>query len=261
MHMLHSSVVGSKTLTPPRPPSPPGLGHTVTGAAPNDAAPQGRRHEGQDPRSRARAVFAKRGYEAARQMRAIARAAGVALGTRTYYSAPKSTSSRRSTDRTHLEHVAASRTAARGAERISKPRLLPGHRARKLETIEPYHRFAGLLFRSAADPASPLNPFSAESQPALRHEATEIFRKVVEGSRGRIAPELAPSCRSLLWLYHMGIVLFWIHDMSKGTAAHLAADGTVGRFDREAGAARVAALMGPVRRAALRLGAELRNGA
>jgi len=98
-----------------------------------------------------------------------------------------------------------------------KARLLLVMRA-KLESIEPYHRFAGLLFRSAADPASPLNPFSAESQP-VRQEATEVFRKVVAGSRGRIAPELRAELPNLLWLYHMGIVLSGFTTHRRGGAA------------------------------------------
>src|SRR5688572_12057596 len=85
----------------------------------------------------------------------------------------------------------------------------------KLETIEPYHRFAGLLFRTAADPNSPLNPFSDESQ-SLRREATALFDRVVEGARGPIAKELRAELPNLLWLYHMGIVLFWIHDPLEG---------------------------------------------
>jgi hypothetical protein len=130
----------------------------------------------------------------------------------------------------------------------------------KLETIEPYHRFAGLLFRSAADPASPLNPFSAESQP-VRREATEIFRKVVEGSRGRIAPELRAELPNLLWLYHMGIVLFWIHDTSKGRRrTWRLMERSVDLIVKLVQLASLP-LVGPVRRAALRLVAELRNGA
>ena len=50
----------------------------------------------------------------------------------------------------------------------------------------------------------------------MHREATEIFRQVVEGSRGRVSPELREELPNLLWLYHMGLVLFWIHDTSKG---------------------------------------------
>lgn len=75
----------------------------------------------------------------------------------------------------------------------------------KLDAIRPYHRFAGILFKTAADPASPLNPFSDESQP-LRQEATALFARVVEGSTARLSPELMSALPDLLWTYHMGVV-------------------------------------------------------
>ena len=41
---------------------------------------------------------------------------------------------------------------------------------------------------------------------------------MVEGSEARVASELAGELPNLLWLYQMGIVLFWIHDDSPGCA-------------------------------------------
>ena len=156
-------------------------------------------------------LFRERGYEAA-TMRAIAERAGVSLGNAYYYFGSKEHLIQGFYDRTHIEHVAG--VGAKLDElKDFKSRLLWVMR-KKLETIEPYHRFAGLLFRSAADPASPLNPFSSESQP-VRREATELFGRVVEGSKG-IHKDLRVELPNLLWLYHMGIVLFWIHDKSQG---------------------------------------------
>lgn len=145
-------------------------------------------------------------------MRAIAERAGVSLGNAYYYFGSKEHLIQAFYDRTHVEHVAA--VGAKLDElKDLKSRLLWVMR-KKLETIEPYHRFAGLLFRSASDPRSPLNPFSPESSP-VRREATEIFGKVVEGVRS-IPKDLRGELPNLLWLYHMGIVLYWIHDKSEG---------------------------------------------
>jgi len=157
-------------------------------------------------------LFRERGYEAA-TMRAIAERAGVALGNAYYYFGSKEHLIQAFYDRTHIEHVAAVGTKLDDLKDL-KSRLLWVMR-KKLETIEPYHRFAGLLFRSAADPNSPLNPFSPDSQP-VRREATELFARVVDGARGPLAKDLRPELPNLLWLYHMGIVLFWIHDKSEG---------------------------------------------
>ena len=85
----------------------------------------------------------------------------------------------------------------------------------KLDTIEPYHAFAGILFRTAADPSSPLHPLSEESIP-VREESTSLFRDTVEGSTARIPEDLRTELPRLLWLYHMGVILFWIHDNSAG---------------------------------------------
>jgi AcrR family transcriptional regulator len=199
-------------------------------------------------------LFRERGYEAA-TMRAIADRAGVALGNAYYYFGSKEHLIQAFYDRTHVEHVAAV-GAQLDALKDFKARLLLVMRT-KLETIEPYHRFAGLLFRSAADPASPLNPFSGESQP-VRREATEVFRTVVEGSRGRISAELREELPNLLWLYHMGVVLFWIHDTSKGRRrTWRLMERSVDLIVKLVQVASLP-LMGPVRRAALGLVQELR---
>ena len=158
------------------------------------------------------ALFRERGYEAA-TMRAIAERAGVALGNAYYYFGSKEHLIQAFYSRTHAEHLAAV------GDRLEKMRDLKSRllwvMRTKLETIEPYHPFAALLFRSAADPKSPLNPFSDESEP-LRQEATALFARVVDRVRGPLAQDLRAELPGLLWLYHMAIVLFWIHDNSEG---------------------------------------------
>ena len=156
-------------------------------------------------------LFRERGYEAA-TMRAIAERAGVSLGNAYYYFGSKEHLIQAFYGRTHIEHLAAVGTKLDTLTDF-KSRLLWVMR-KKIETIEPYHRFAALLFRSAADPNSPLNPFSPESQP-VRREATEVFARVVEGARA-IPKDLRGELPHLLWLYHMGVVLYWIHDKSEG---------------------------------------------
>ena len=87
----------------------------------------------------------------------------------------------------------------------------------KLEVIEPYHRFSALLFKTAADPRSPLNPFSEESGDARRN-GIALFARVLEGSKLKIPKDIGAELPELLWLYSMGIVLYWIHDDSEGRA-------------------------------------------
>jgi AcrR family transcriptional regulator len=159
-------------------------------------------------------LFRERGYEET-TMRAIAEAAGVAVGNAYYYFKSKEHLIQAFYERTHEEHLAASRVVL-DREKGLRERLLGVMRA-KLDTIEPYHRFSGILFKTAADPASPLNPFSRDSEP-VRRQSTELFAEVVTGADTRLTPELVAALPNLLWTYHMGIILYWIHDTSPGCA-------------------------------------------
>jgi AcrR family transcriptional regulator len=157
-------------------------------------------------------LFRERGYEKA-TMRAIAEEAGVSVGNAYYYFASKERMIQAFYARTHAEHMALAGPA------LERQRTLKGRLSAlmetKLETIEPYHRFAGILFKTAADPKSPLNPFSEESRP-VRAEATALFARALAGSKTKVHAELAAELPNLLWLYHMGIIAAWIHDESPG---------------------------------------------
>jgi AcrR family transcriptional regulator len=203
-------------------------------------------------------LFLERGYEET-TMRAIAERAGVALGSAYYYFRSKEQLIQAFYSRTHQEHVAEAEHVLRG-ERTLRGRLL-GVMEAKLRTIEPYHRFSGVLFRTAADPESPLNPFSTESLPA-RREATEVFAEVVRGADDRKLPrDLEAELPDLLWMYHMGIVLFWIHDRSAGRVrTWRLMERTVDLVARLI-ALSTLPLMGPVRKSVLRLVADLRDPA
>ena len=156
------------------------------------------------------ALFLEHGYEGT-TMRAVAEQAGVSLGNAYYYFASKEHLIQAFYGRTHAEHLAAcAPTLAAGGS--FRDRLHAAMHA-KLDTIEPYHRLAGVLFRTAANPDSPLNPFSEESAP-VREESTALFRQIVDGSTTRIPDDLRAELPRLLWIYHMGVVLYWIHDRS-----------------------------------------------
>lgn len=157
-------------------------------------------------------LFRERGYEET-TMRAIAEETGVSLGNAYYYFSSKERLIQAFYGRTHEEHLVACEPILE-RERDLRTRLKGVMRA-KLDTIMPYHRFAGVLFRTAADPESPLNPFSSESGP-VREQATSLLGDVVTDSTAKIPKSLASELPGLLWLYHMGVVLFWVHDRSSG---------------------------------------------
>ncbi|MFP5289287.1 MAG: TetR family transcriptional regulator [Thermoanaerobaculia bacterium] len=160
-------------------------------------------------------LFRERGFEET-TMRAIAEEAGVAVGNAYYYFRAKEHLVQAFYERTHEEHLAASREILE-RERSLQKRLL-GVMRKKIDTAMPYHQLSAVLFRTAADPRNPINPFSPESEP-LRQRATAQFSEVLEGSDVKVSNRrLKAELPNLLWLYHMGVVVFWIHDDSPGCA-------------------------------------------
>jgi AcrR family transcriptional regulator len=201
-------------------------------------------------------IFQERGYEQT-TMRAIAEKANLSLGNAYYYFPSKEYLIQAFYHRTYELHLAVS-VPALEKEKTLKARLLTVMRL-KIETLEPYHEFAGALFKTAANPESPLNPFSDESDP-VRRETIELFAKVLDDSKTRIPKDLRTELPYLLWVYHMGIVLFWIHDKSpKHRRTYRLIDHTVDLLDKLISLASNP-FMRPLRKQALRLVDELREG-
>ena len=201
-------------------------------------------------------MFQERGYEQT-TMRAIAEKANLSLGNAYYYFHSKEYLIQAFYHRTHEQHLAASVPALEN-EHTLKARLLAVMRL-KIETITPYHEFAGVLFKTAANPGSPLNPFSDESDP-VRKESIDLFARVLDGSKARIPKDLLAELPYLLWVYHMGIILFWIHDRSpKQRRTYRLIDHTVDLLDKLISLASNP-FMRPLRTQALRLVDELREG-
>jgi AcrR family transcriptional regulator len=200
-------------------------------------------------------MLRERGYENT-TMRAIAKEAGVSLGNAYHYFGSKEDLIQAFYQQTHDEHLSRSN---RGLHQDSslKERLLSIMRL-KIATLEPYHEFAGVLFKTAADPRSPLNPFAADSDP-VRKDSIRLFQNLVADTKARIPNDLRAELPYLLWLYHMGIILFWIHDGSPEHArTYRLIDQTVDLLDKLISLASNP-LLRPVRKKALRLVADLRE--
>ena len=194
-------------------------------------------------------IFQERGYEQT-TMRAIAQKAGLSLGNAYYYFRSKEYLIQAFYQRLHEAHLAASAPVLE-REHSLKARLLAVMRL-KIETLNPYHEFAGVLFKTAADPESPLNPFAGESDP-VRDASIELFAQVVDGSNAKIPKDLRTELPYLLWVYHVGVVLFWIHDPSpKHRRTYRLVDHTVDLLDQMISLASNP-LMRPLRKRALRL--------
>ena len=189
-------------------------------------------------------LFRERGFTET-TMRAIAKEAGVAVGNAYYYVDSKEHLVQGFYDQIQAEHRAAAKQIF-AAEKDFADRLR-GVLHAGIDVNEPYHSFAATFFKSAAEPTSPLSPFSRESSPA-REAAIGIFRDVVDGSSAKLDPELRKDLPELLWLGWMGVVLFWVHDRSPGRRrTRRLIDGAVPLIDRLVSLSRLRVLRPAVR--------------
>lgn len=159
-------------------------------------------------------LFAERGYEQT-TMRLVASEAGVALGNAYYYYGSKEHLVEAFYERMQKEVWAAAIPVLHGVTDFTERLRLVLHKA--TDVMTPYHSFAGKLIQTATDPASPVSPFSPESSVA-REASIGLFRDVVDGAQVKLDDRLRDELPELLWLAHMGITLYWVHDTSPGQA-------------------------------------------
>ncbi|MDT5032606.1 MAG: hypothetical protein QOC94_2777 [Actinoplanes sp.] len=246
--------------------TPPGDGDPAPDSSGPTAAQPGTSAAGRPRRARgeqtrqliletALRLFRERGY-AETTMRAVAKEAGVAVGNAYYYFDSKEHLIQGFYDRNQAAHrIKAEPVLATEKEFAAR---LRGVLHAGIDVNEPYHSFAATFFKTAAEPSSPLSPFSAESSPA-RSAAITIFQEVVDGSSAKLDPELRRELPELLWLGWMGIVLFWVYDSSPGQRrTRRLIDGAVPLIDRLVSLSRLRVLR-PALRQILALIASVRS--
>lgn len=174
-------------------------------------------------------LFRENGYDAT-TMRAIAAEAGVSTGNAYYYYGSKEELIREFYERSQAEHAAAAQPVLETETEFAA--RLRGTLRALVDVLAPYHEFAAKFFKHAAEPSNPLSPFSPESSP-VREASTALFREVIDGSRLRVNRQLGAQLPELLWLYSLGVILFWVHDSSPGCAkTYTLIDRTVPLADR-----------------------------
>ena len=159
-------------------------------------------------------LFRDHGYEKT-TMRAIAQEAGLSVGNAYYYFPSKDHLVQSFYSYLQQEHALAAAPALAGISEFAD-RLHAVLRT-GVDTMRPHHALAGKFIKVAADPGSPLSPFSAESAPA-REQSLALFREVVAGTTTKIHPDVRADLPELLWLLHLGVTVFWVHDRSPGQA-------------------------------------------
>jgi AcrR family transcriptional regulator len=158
-------------------------------------------------------LFTLRGFEDT-TMRMIAAEAGVGLGNAYQYFAGKDHLVQAFYERSQVEHADAAAPLLAGTRDFGE--RLHGVLTARIDTMQPYRAFASSFFRTAADPDSPLSPFSPESAEP-RAMSTAIYSEALEGSSLRVPGSLGARLPELLWLAQMGLILFWVHDRSPGS--------------------------------------------
>jgi AcrR family transcriptional regulator len=157
------------------------------------------------------ALFRERGFERS-TMREVAQSAGMAVGAAYYYFDSK--------DAIVLAFYARAQAemSAGIAESLDRATTLEARlRAvieRKFEYFRPNRRLMGAL-SAHADPEHPLSPFGKETR-GIREEDVALFERAVTESGVKLPETVRPYLARLLWMYQMGLILFWVYDNSAG---------------------------------------------
>jgi AcrR family transcriptional regulator len=154
-------------------------------------------------------LFRREGFEAT-TMRAVAAEASVAIGAAYYYFESKNAIVLAFYDRARQEMAPLLEEALASSSDL---------RSRLFALIEVKLRYflpnrdilAALAGRT--DPADPLSPFSERTR-EIRDSDIAVFARAIAESRTRISRDLAAHLPRLLWMYQMGIILFWLYDQS-----------------------------------------------
>jgi len=155
-------------------------------------------------------LFSKHGYEKA-TMRSIAKAAGLAPGAAYYHFETKEHIIQAFYEKSYEEHLPIVEKVL--AEEKEFQKRLSGAVKAHMQIAEHYHEISKILLTTAINPDHPLSPFSAASR-AVRDKNIEVFRRVLEGTTTPIPEKLKEKLPEILWMYKMGMILYWVYDRS-----------------------------------------------
>ena len=156
-------------------------------------------------------VFQERGFAQA-TMREIAAEAGVAVGAAYYYFDSKDALVMAFYERAQEEMHRESEAALDGAKTLEA--RLRAIISTKFRYFAPNRRLLGAL-SAHTDPDHPLSPFSSETA-RIREQDVRLFERAVGESGVKLPASVAPYLGRLLWMYQMGLILFWVYDKSAG---------------------------------------------
>jgi AcrR family transcriptional regulator len=155
-------------------------------------------------------LFAEKGYHQT-TMRDIGQASGVRAGALYYYCRSKEELVLKFYERLNREVIEAFRAQA------DAPSVLPEAVATflrlKLQRFAPYRSLLRVVMKEAIDPESPLSPLHSGSSETL-DLSVGLFREMVERNHAARGEEIEAMARAL-WLAHIGVLAYWLHDRSE----------------------------------------------
>lgn len=155
-------------------------------------------------------LFLKQGYEKA-TMRNIAKEAGLAPGAAYYHFDTKEHIIFAFYEKSYEEHLPIVERVLTKEKDFQK--RLAGAVKAHMQIAEHYHEISKILLTTAVNPDHSLSPFSAASK-ELRDKNIDIFRRVIEGTSSSIPESLKDKLPEILWMFKMGMILYWIYDKS-----------------------------------------------
>lgn len=157
-------------------------------------------------------LFRERGFEQT-TMRDVAAAAGVATGAAYYYYRSKEDLVMAFYMRSDEEERESFAKAIAATKDLKK--RIAGLIDAKFAQFADHRNLLTTLLKAGVDPRDPLSPFGEETR-GVREENIAWYVRALEGSDITIPKDIAPHLPRLLWLYHMGLVYYWIVDTSPG---------------------------------------------
>jgi AcrR family transcriptional regulator len=158
------------------------------------------------------AAFREKGFEET-TMRAIAARAGVATGAAYYYYESKESIVMAFYEEAWALMQEGLGAAAEPGKKTPLEARLARYTEVKLEAFAPNRAVLRALLRYGADPASPVSPFGRETAPMREADMAWLAKMVADQG---LPKDLAPHVPAVLWMYQMGIVMFWLIDESAG---------------------------------------------
>ena len=198
-------------------------------------------------------LFRERGFEQT-TMRDVAAEAGVATGAAYYYYRSKQDLVMAFYLRTDEEAGEVFANVISSTKDLRK--RIRGIIDAKFQQFEEHRSLLTTLLKAGVDPRDPLSPFGPETQ-QVRDDSIAWYSRALDGATPAVPRDLLAFLPRLLWLYHMGLIYFWIIDESpEQRRTKKLVDGTLDLIIQLLRASSLP-FMGPLRKRALRVMREI----